>query len=407
MGPRRRLPFLLRGDRGRHFGVVATNAAGVDFWSAPARSPIARCATLAVAEYGALSGAESQYAFFAPSVDEQLRLVFEMTEGSGRVRSDVLSDAVNAEVDLRVANLVSLLWWPDEGLHSALEASWATAMFERHPRPSASPSRSRSTTCSLHGGDAPGASAGAGASSIGSPSPRLLPRHGQARREGGSMRIRVAHGAPPAPPPSGGGARASPTTPPATGPQRRCASSAWPPSLLGQAALVAPAYRALYGGAGLVRGPARDLLALPGLPHLDGLTRLLAPAGASTSSVLVAVAACYVLSLILLLLGLGTRAAAALSWFVHLALLATGQGTNYGADRLANIFLFYLVWSPAGGALSLDRRLTRRLFAPTSPVARLSLRVVQLHLCVVYATSGLSKSAGAGAGGTVTPSGAA
>jgi Vitamin K-dependent gamma-carboxylase len=162
--------------------------------------------------------------------------------------------------------------------------------------------------------------------------------------------------------------------------------------LLGQAALVAPAYRALYGGTGLLRGPARDLLATPYLPHLDDLTRLLAPAGACTSSVLAAVAACYVIALTLLLLGLGTRAAAGLSWFVHLALLTTGRGTNYGADRLANVFLFYLVWSPAGGALSLDRRLTRRLRPPTSPAARLSLRVVQLHLCVVYAASGIYKA---------------
>jgi hypothetical protein len=130
MGPQR---LLLLFVIGAHFGVVAANTAGVDFWSAPAKSPIARCATRAVAEYGALSGAESQYAYFAPGVDEQLRLVFELTEGSGRVRTDVLASATNAEVDLRVANLVSLLWWPDEGLHRALETSWATAMFERHP----------------------------------------------------------------------------------------------------------------------------------------------------------------------------------------------------------------------------------------------------------------------------------
>jgi hypothetical protein len=130
MSPRRRLLLMVIGG---HFGVVAANAAGVDFWSTPASSPVAKCATMAVAEYGALSGAESQYSFFAPGVDEQLRLVFEMTEGSGRVRTDVLSGATNAEVDLRVANLVSLLWWPDEELHGALETSWATAMFERHP----------------------------------------------------------------------------------------------------------------------------------------------------------------------------------------------------------------------------------------------------------------------------------
>jgi hypothetical protein len=66
-------------------------------------------------------------------VDEQLRLVFEVTDGAGRSRIDVLSEAVNAEVDLRVANLVSLLWWPDDDLHHALEASWATAMFDRYP----------------------------------------------------------------------------------------------------------------------------------------------------------------------------------------------------------------------------------------------------------------------------------
>jgi hypothetical protein len=130
MGPRRRLLLFVIGA---HFGVVAANTAGVDFWSTPATSPITRCATRAVAEYGALSGAESQYAYFSPGVDEQLRLVFEMTEGSGHVRTDVLSSEVNAEVDLRVANLVSLLWWPDEGLQRALETSWATAMFERHP----------------------------------------------------------------------------------------------------------------------------------------------------------------------------------------------------------------------------------------------------------------------------------
>jgi hypothetical protein len=130
MGPRRR--WLLIGVGG-HFAVVAANVAGVDFWSAPASSPVARCANLAIAEYGALSGAESQYGYFAPGVDDQLRLVFEMTEPSGRVRTDVLSNAVNAEVDLRVANLVSLLWQPDEGLHRALETSWATAMFDRHP----------------------------------------------------------------------------------------------------------------------------------------------------------------------------------------------------------------------------------------------------------------------------------
>ena len=133
------------------------------------------------------------------------------------------------------------------------------------------------------------------------------------------------------------------------------------------------------------------MLATPGLPHLDGVIRALGPAGAGEASILLAVGALYVISLVALLLGLGTRAAAVLTWFVHLALVTTGRGTNYGADRLANVFLFYLVWSPSGAALSLDRLLARARSGP-SPMARLALRVVQVHLCIIYATSGVSKA---------------
>jgi hypothetical protein len=110
--------------------------------------------------------------------------------------------------------------------------------------------------------------------------------------------------------------------------------------LLGQAVLIAPSYRQLYDGSGLLPGPIQDMLATPGLPHVRGLARLLAPAGIGEASILSMVGGLYVLSLVALGLGLGTRAAAVLSWFLHLTLETTGAGTNYGADWLAHIFLF-------------------------------------------------------------------
>jgi hypothetical protein len=59
----------------------------------------------------------------------------------------------------------------------------------------------------------------------------------------------------------------------------------------------------------------------------------------------------------------------------------------------AHIGLFYCMLMPAGHALSLDRR-AGRVPAGLTAGARLSLRVLQLHLCVVYLSSGFSKATG-------------
>ncbi len=73
--------------------------------------------------------------------------------------------------------------------------------------------------------------------------------------------------------------------------------------LLCQAALIAPSYRELYGRGGILPGPLQDFLARPGLPHMGGLIRLLAPAGVDQGTILVAVGGLYALSLIALALG--------------------------------------------------------------------------------------------------------
>src|SRR5262249_54241901 len=65
-----------------------------------------------------------------------------------------------------------------------------------------------------------------------------------------------------------------------------------------------------------------------------------------------------------------------------------------GVDYFVNIALFYCLWMPVGHAHSLDRRAGRVSGAPT-PAARMGLRVLQLHLCMVYLSSALWKACGA------------
>src|SRR5437764_686089 len=79
-----------------------------------------------------------------------------------------------------------------------------------------------------------------------------------------------------------------------------------------------------------------------------------------------------------LALGVHARLAAFLAWSLHLAIVTSGFTSYYGVDQLANTFLFYLVVFPS----------TR----PTVPVV--CLRVMQVHLCVIYLAAGVDKAMG-------------
>ncbi|WP_437589321.1 HTTM domain-containing protein [Sorangium sp. So ce1000] len=164
--------------------------------------------------------------------------------------------------------------------------------------------------------------------------------------------------------------------------------------LLMQAALIAPIVYELYGRLGIVQGQLLDGDGASGFPRIGLLVNALSRFGVGESSVIAGVGVLYLLSLAGLLLGWRTRASAACAWLVHLTLMMTAERTNYGADQFANIFLFYLIFMPAGAVLSLERAFGR---APPEPsaTARLALRVVQLHLCLVYLSSGVEKARGA------------
>jgi len=160
-----------------------------------------------------------------------------------------------------------------------------------------------------------------------------------------------------------------------------------------QAASVLGSVDELYGSRGIVQRPIADAAVEPGVPRASWVVEALAPLGLTESASLRALFSVYLASLAGLLVGWHTRVMAAVAFLAHLMLKADSQLTVYGAYEFAHIALFYCLWFPVGGAWSLDRRAGRASGEPSAD-ARLGLRLLQLHLCVVYFASGIEKATG-------------
>jgi hypothetical protein len=102
-------------------------------------------------------------------------------------------------------------------------------------------------------------------------------------------------------------------------------------------------------------------------------------------------------------LGLSSRVTAVLAWAIMVSTSRRAPVLYFGFDQAILCWLFYLaVTGSSGQALSLDRWVLQRRrpsagtskgLVPTVP-ANLALRLIQLHLCLIYATAGLAKLQG-------------
>jgi hypothetical protein len=118
----------------------------------------------------------------------------------------------------------------------------------------------------------------------------------------------------------------------------------------------------------------------------------------------------YLGVLALFTLGFHTRITSALAWLGALAYIHRAPTTLFGMDSILIIMLMYLTLGPSGKALSLDRilenyRYCRRALSRGGPAPRLlppaplvsanfTLRLFQLHLCLIYLSAGLAKMPG-------------
>lgn len=165
--------------------------------------------------------------------------------------------------------------------------------------------------------------------------------------------------------------------------------------LLVQIYFVREAYFALFSRSGWIQGPLADLMRSMDLPHIGWFASWLAPWGVSEAMCLEFAGVAYFIAVIFFGLGFFTRAASIATWFLHWLLMVTAFSSTYGVDSYAHLFLFYMMWMPAGDALSID---AARAGHPPSGIpswqARLSLRTLQLHLCLSYLASAIEKSLG-------------
>lgn len=96
-----------------------------------------------------------------------------------------------------------------------------------------------------------------------------------------------------------------------------------------------------------------------------------------------------------LALGLLTRGAAIVSFGGVLAYAHRNPAALYGFDQVLGFLTLYLAIGPSGACLSLDEFLTpTRQRVRSSVGANIALRLMQLHLCVLYFFAGVSKLKG-------------
>lgn len=163
--------------------------------------------------------------------------------------------------------------------------------------------------------------------------------------------------------------------------------------LLVQAFELAPGLFDVYGSRGLVQAPVVDALVGPWAPRLSWVAAALEPLGLGESTAIRLVFALHLGAAALFTLGWRTRAATILLWLTNLLLTTSATTYTYGVDRFTRIALFYCLFAPVGSALSCDVVAGRASGAP-SFAARLSLHVLQVHLAIVYAATGLEKASG-------------
>jgi HTTM domain len=117
----------------------------------------------------------------------------------------------------------------------------------------------------------------------------------------------------------------------------------------------------------------------------------------------------FCLAMLCMTVGFYSRTAAVLSWVGHLSFAHRGYLVWYGLDCVLAMLLLYLVFSPSGAAWSIDaffdraRRAKRAMtsgapYADEPPAeswrATLTIRLIQVNMCLVYFCAGAAKLQG-------------
>jgi hypothetical protein len=100
----------------------------------------------------------------------------------------------------------------------------------------------------------------------------------------------------------------------------------------------------------------------------------------------------------LLTIGYQTRVMAVLSFIITISYCHRLTGSLFGLDQINALLATYLMLGPSGAVYSVDRWLATRRgqIAPPLPTvgANIAIRLIQLHMCVIYLFGGIGKARG-------------
>ncbi len=102
----------------------------------------------------------------------------------------------------------------------------------------------------------------------------------------------------------------------------------------------------------------------------------------------------------MLTVGLFTRVVSVLAFIAAVAYVGRATGALFGLDQINVMLAMYLMIGPAGDAFSVDRWLKARRTRGPLPVRKswssnVAIRLIQLHMCVIYMFAGMGKLTGA------------
>ena len=108
----------------------------------------------------------------------------------------------------------------------------------------------------------------------------------------------------------------------------------------------------------------------------------------------------YMFCLLCIAAGFFSNYMAAVAWLLHLLFLNTANIYGYGVETFTHILLFYFIFMPVDSSVSITSFIRKR--RSTHPVkqrrrrvsARIFLRLLQLHLCIIYVNAGVAKMFG-------------
>jgi len=147
----------------------------------------------------------------------------------------------------------------------------------------------------------------------------------------------------------------------------------------------------IYGEAGFIRGDIATVYVSKLQLTSHHITTWISNGfGTTELEALLALRVVYIGLIIMLGLGLFTKPSAVLLWLLHLALVKSAYYMSYGVDYIHTILLFYCIFFPMSERYALDIY----IFRPrrTNPLPY--LRLLQLHMCVIYFFGGFGKALG-------------